>query len=316
MENIIIIGSGPAGLAGAIYSSRSQLNPLVIEGITPGGQLMITSHVENYPGFEEPILGPELMNHFRKHAVKYGTRIEAGNVKSIKKTDEYVEIVTENKTYQSKTVLIATGSQAKWLGIESEARLTGKGVSACATCDGFFFKDKVVAVIGGGDSACEEASYLTRFASKVTIIHRNGELRASKYMQERVKSNPKIDYIFNTQVTEILGTEKVVGLKLSNGSELTLDGVFVAIGHAPATAFLVNSGVLFDEKGYIFTTERVRFEKVDCDKKEFATDFRYMTSIEGIFAAGDCVDHVYKQAGTAVGMGIGAVIEIEKYLAK
>lgn len=316
MEELIIIGSGPAGLSAAIYASRAMMKPLLIEGI-PGGQLMITSEVENYPGFEAGILGPQLMDQFRKQALKFGTRFETGMVTDVKKEGNVINVFVGQKRYQTKSLLVATGADAKWLGLESEKRLMGKGVSACATCDGFFFKDKVVAVVGGGDSAMEESLYLTKFASKVYVIHRKSEFRASKIMQKRVLDNPKIEVVWNAQVVEVLGDQKVEGIRLEvDGSEkeLSVDGLFVAIGHNPSTKFLLNSGVLLDEKGYIYTTERVRFEKLKDLMEKFPSNFKYMTNIDGIFASGDCVDSVYRQAGTAVGMGIGAQIEIESYL--
>lgn len=315
MEKLVIIGSGPAGLSAAIYGARAMLNPLVIEG-TPGGQLMLTSDVENYPGYELPILGPALMDQFRKQALRFGTRIKSSNVVDVKKEGHLVVIQCEDgEIIETESLLVATGADAKWLGLESEQRLRGKGVSACATCDGFFFKGKKVVVIGGGDSAMEEATYLTKFASKVTIAHRRDQFRASKIMQEKVFKNEKIDIMYNSEVVEVLGSEKVTGVKvIKDGSHQVIDtdGVFLAIGHTPATGFMKKSGVILDEKGYIVTLEQAKFS--DQDSTKYPLKYRYSTNIEGIFAAGDCVDHEYRQAVTAAGMAVSAVLEVEKYL--
>lgn len=316
MENIVIIGSGPAGLSAGVYASRAMLNPLIIEGISSGGQLMLTSEVENYPGIDNPILGPKLIEQFRNHALKFGSRLMNVNVEKLEKTDSKIILIcSDGSKIETKSVLITTGADAKWLGLESEQRLRGKGVSACATCDGFFFKDKRVAVVGGGDSAMEEALYLTKFASEVTIIHRRESFRASKIMQERVMNNSKIKVLFNTEVKEVLGTEKVEGLLLLNNgveSKLELEGLFIAIGHIPSTKFLENSGVKLDEKGYIITREsNLLFHNLDIS---FPNNYRYSTSLEGVFAAGDCVDFEFRQAVTAAGMAVGAVLEIEKFL--
>lgn len=243
---------------------------------------------------------PDLMLAFRKQAEKFGTKFVAGKINSL-------------NDIKAKAIIITTGAKAKWLGIESEQRLRGKGVSACATCDAFFFKNKIVAVVGGGDAALEEANFLTKFASKVYVIHRRDQFRASKFMQDRALSNPKIEPIYNEEILEVLGTDKVEGLKLKNRN-LVVDGLFLGIGHEPETGFLKNSGVLLDEKGYILTTERVRFENKAELFNKFNLQYRYATSVPGIFAAGDCVDHVYRQAGTAVGMAIAAELEVEKYL--
>lgn len=323
IEKIVVIGGGPAGLAAALYAARAQLNPLVIEGFPAGGQLTLTSEVENYPGFPQGIMGPELIKAFRDQTERFNTRFISENVVSVVKEDRIFTIKTHSgATYQSETVLVTTGADAKWLGLENEQRLRGKGVSACATCDGFFFKEKIVAVIGGGDSAMEESTYLTRFASKVYLIHRRDEFRASKIMQERVKSNPKIEIIYNTEVVDVLGQDLVEGLKLettqSDGSkkesEIKVDGIFLAIGHIPTTSFLKETGVALDEKGYIYTSDRVALEQNKGLIPKFNLNFRYGTNIEGLFAAGDCTDFQYRQAGTAVGMGIAAELEIEKYL--
>lgn len=317
MEKLIIIGGGVAGYSAGIYAGRALLSPTLIEGI-PGGQLALTSDVENYPGFDNPILGPVLMSTFKNQAIKMGTKIINDKVVEIKSENNFHTVVLESgKELQTKAVLVATGADAKWLGLESEQKLRGKGVSACATCDGPFFKDKHVVVVGGGDSAMEESNYLSRFASKVTLVHRRGEFRASKIMQEKVKNNPKVEILLNSEIKEVLGSEKVEGvLLLSNGKEIKIecDGVFLAIGHEPSTKFLANSPVLMDEKGYILTKERVFFESFDDLKNKYELPYRYSTNVNGIFAAGDCADFIYKQAGTASGMAIAAVLEIEKYL--
>lgn len=313
IENVIIIGGGPAGLAAAIYNARAGLKPLLFAGSLPGGQLTLTSEVENYPGFES-ILGPELVQKMREQAIKFGTRIIDENVMKVDFSKRPFMTNLSNGSYKSNSVLIATGAKALWLGLESETRLRGKGVSACATCDGFFFKGKTVSVVGGGDTALEEALTLTKFASKVYIIHRRNEFRASKIMQERVLTNSKVEVIYNAVVEEIIGEKKVGGIKIkildprsqildkiqnikhlsSNIYHLTIDGVFIAIGHKPDTD-IFKGKVELDQKGYIVTKQSV-------------------TSVKGVFAAGDCVDHIYRQAATAVGMGVAAALEIEKYL--
>ncbi len=352
IENVIIIGGGPAGLAAAIYLARADLNPLVIAGSPPGGQLTLTSEVENYPGFES-ILGPELVQKMRDQAKKFGTRFLDENVLKVDLTNESNKTnlthltYTTNKTYESKSIIIATGAKALWLNLPSETRLRGKGVSACATCDGFFFKEKIVAVVGGGDTAMEEALTLTKFAKKVYIIHRRDFFRASKIMQERVgvgharpvQKNPKIEIIWNAAVEEIIGEKHVEGIKIKNvgvgrdrpEQEIKLDGVFVAIGHKPDTDLFVGK-IDLDVKGYIMTSARKAMEiaplfhgsiveektmkQFDNETmRKFNFDYQSGTSVKGVFAAGDCVDHVYKQAATAVGMGVAAALEVEKYLA-
>lgn len=296
-ENVIIIGGGPAGLAAAIYNARADLKPLVLAGSPPGGQLTLTSEVENYPGFEA-IMGPELIDKMRKHALKFGTRIVDKNVLKVDFSKRPFKIFTTDETYEAKSVIITTGAKALWLGLESETRLRGKGISACATCDGFFFRNKVVGVVGGGDTAMEEASTLTKFASKVIVIHRRNEFRASKIMQDRVLNNPKIEVIWNTAVEEVLGESRVEGVRLKNNegktSELKLDGLFIAIGHKPDTEIFKDQ-IELDKKGYIVVKQS-------------------MTSVPGVFAGGDCVDHIYKQAATAVGMGVAAALDAERWL--
>lgn len=291
IENVIIIGGGPAGLSAGIYLARADLKPLIFAGSPPGGQLTLTSEVENYPGFES-ILGSELIEKMRNQAIKFGARI----------IDENVKTVDFSK---AKSTIIATGAKAIWLGLESETRLRGKGVSACATCDGFFFREKTVAVIGGGDTALEEALTLTKFAKKVYIIHRRDFFRASKIMQERVLKNEKIEIIWNATVEEILGENHVeeVKYKISNIKSqinnkyqiLKLEGVFVAIGHKPDTD-LFKGKVELDERGYVKIFERRQ------------------TSVKGVFVAGDCADPYYRQAITSAGTGVEAALEVEKYL--
>ncbi len=327
IENIIIIGGGPAGLAAAVYNSRADLKPLVIAGSPPGGQLILTSDVENYPGFES-ILGPDLIVKMRSHAQKFGTRFIDDNVKSVDFSKEpFMLSLSTGKTIHTQSVLIATGASALWLGLENEQRLRGRGVSACATCDGFFFRDKVVAVVGGGDTAMEESLTLTKFASKVYVLHRRGEFRASKIMQKRVLESPKIEIKWNTAVEDVLGQDKVEGLQLKDlktkqiTKNFPIDGLFLAIGHKPDTEFLKESGVLLDKRGYIKTTGWTAWEvkkepTLNSQLSTFNFHYQYTTSVDGIFAAGDCVDYVYRQAGTAVGMGIAAALEAERWLAE
>ena len=320
MKNIVIIGGGPAGLSAAIYASRALLSPLVIEGQVPGGQLTLTTEVENYPGFAKGILGTQLMAEFREQAKRFGTEFITDSVVSIKRENKAILVKLKDQTIETKAVLIATGANAKWLGLEAETRLRGKGISACATCDGFFFKEKVVAVIGGGDSAMEEANFLTKFAKKVYLVHRRDQFRASKIMQERLFANPKIEIVYNAKIKEILGEDKLTGLVLEVDEQiraLNLHGMFVAIGHSPATSFLQGSGVELDAKGYIYTSNRVAVDsqkKLVIPKGKFDPNYNYLTSVPGIFAAGDCVDYQYRQATVAVGMGVAAELEVEKYL--
>jgi thioredoxin reductase (NADPH) len=290
IENVVVIGGGMAGLSASIYLARANLKPLLFAGSPPGGQLTLTSEVENYPGYES-ILGAELISKIRNQAVKLGTRVIDENILNINLSKEPF-IVGNN--LQTKAIIIATGAKALWLNLPSEQRLRGKGVSACATCDGFFFKNKVVAVIGGGDTALEEALTLTKFAQKVYLIHRRDFFRASKIMQERVFSNKKIEVIWNAAVEEILGENRVEGIKLKSKT-LKLDGVFVAIGHKPDTD-LFKGKVQLDERGYIKLIER------------------RSTSVKGVFAAGDCADPYYRQAVTAAGTGVEAALEVENYL--
>jgi len=319
IHKVIIVGGGPAGLSAALYTARAGLTPLVFAGSPPGGQLMLTTEVENFPGYEE-IMGPDLIQTLRKQTLKFGAKIFDDNVKELITSSYPFTIKTAKKEYSTKAVIIATGAQAIWLGLPSETKLRGRGVSACATCDGFFFKEKDVAVVGGGDTAMEEAQTLTKFAKKVYLIHRKDSFRASKIMQARVKKNPQIELIMNATVVEVLGEQKVEGviLKIQNPKskiqKLEVDGVFVAIGHKPDTAVFKDK-VLVDEKGYIMTSGIAALVKFQNPNAKFQTDafnpqFQSMTSVPGVFAAGDCVDHIYKQAGTAAGMGIASALDL------
>jgi thioredoxin reductase (NADPH) len=302
VRDLIIIGSGPAGYTAAIYSSRANLSPLLFEGMQPGGQLTITSEVENYPGYPEGVMGPKMMEDFKAQAARYGTEIVFEQVTKVDFSKRPFTLWTDFSEYHAKAVIVCTGASAKLLGLESETRLMGHGVSACATCDGSFFKNKSVMVVGGGDTAMEEANYLTRMCGKVTIVHRREEFRASKIMLERARRNPKIDWLLHKEVDEILATEKgkvnAVRLRDTRSGEMDVvptDGLFVAIGHRPNTA--VFEGLLaMDETGYL---------KVH--------DGTY-TSVEGVFAAGDVCDKVYRQAVTAAGMGCMAAIDAERWL--
>jgi len=305
MNNVIIIGSGPAGWTAAIYASRADLKRLLFEGGEPGGQLMTTTDVENFPGFPKGVQGPELMQVMKEQAARFGTEIISAHVDKLEKTADGFEVTAAEKTYQTKTVIISTGATARRLGLESEKELYGKGVSACATCDGFFFKGKKVIVVGGGDSAIEEASFLARFADKVYIVHRRNELRASKIMQERMKKNEKIEMIWNTVVDDILGKEvdHVTGVRLKDSTtgelrDMEIDGVFAAIGHKPNVG-LVKDLVDLDEKNYV--------------KTSFGTA---QTNVPGLFACGDVQDSRYRQAITAAGSGCMAALDAEKYLSK
>ena len=305
-HNVIIIGSGPAGFTAALYAARANLKPLLFEGLTkggqPGGQLMLTTDVENYPGFPEGILGPEMMELFRKQAARFGTELIQQDVSSVDFSKTPFKVTSEGKDYSAKSVIISTGASANWLGIPSEKALQGHGVSACATCDGFFFKGKDVIVVGGGDSAVEEATFLTKFATKVTIVHRRDALRASKIMQDRAHSNKKIDFIWNTAVEEIKdpAQKKVTAVVLKNlksgaVSEKKADGVFMAIGHTPNSELFKNQ-IELDVKGYI---------KVHDGS---------LTSVAGVFACGDVQDFKYRQAVTAAGSGCMAALDAERYL--
>tara|TARA_B100001123_G_scaffold445025_1_gene595517 strand:- start:552 stop:1481 length:930 start_codon:yes stop_codon:yes gene_type:complete len=302
-RKVIIIGSGPAGLTAALYTARANLKPLVFEGNQPGGQLTITTDVENYPGFPDGIMGPDLMESFRKQAVRFGAECHFKNVTKVDLNKKPYKIWVGDETFNTESLIIATGASAKMLGLDSERVLMGYGVSACATCDGFFFKDKKVLVVGGGDSAMEEATYLTKFASEVVIIHRRDKFRASKIMIDRTMSNPKISVLWNKTINEILGSQEkgVNGVLLKDtisgeSNEEVCDGVFMAIGHKPNTDLF--SGVLdMDKFGYLKT-------------KDGSTE----TNLEGIFACGDVQDNIYRQAVTAAGTGCMSAIDAERYL--
>ena len=305
MEKVIIIGTGCAGWTSAIYTGRANLSPLVLAGDQPGGQLTTTTEVENYPGFPSGIMGPELMMHMQEQATKFGARVEYKKVDSVQKKEHGFSIVCGDQEYESETVIVATGAAPRHLGLEGEQKLIGHGLTSCATCDGAFYRDVPVAVIGGGDSACEEATFLTRFASKVYLIHRRDELRASKIMADRALENEKIEPVWDSQVTEYLTDEdgemragKVLNLKTNEEKELDLKCVFVAIGHVPNAKFL-DGLVDTDENGYIIQVP-------GCTK----------TNVEGLFAAGDVAEHVYRQAITAAGDGCKAALEAERYLAE
>lgn len=306
--DVIIIGSGPAGYTAALYASRAFLKTLLLSGIQPGGQLTTTTEVDNYPGFPKGILGPQLMMDMKTQVERFGAHIKSEIVTSVKKQSEREFVVsTESGSYTGKTVIIATGASAMYLGLPSETKLAGKGVSACATCDGFFFRGKDVVVVGGGDTAMEEATFLTTFATKVTIIHRREEFRASAIMLDRARKNPKIAFLTNKVVEEILGETSVTGVRLKDAktgevSTINTQGFFLAIGHKPNTEFLKET-LQLDEKGYV---------KV----KRTATPLEPQTetSVEGIFAAGDCVDPRYRQAIVAAGQGCMAAMDAQKYL--
>jgi thioredoxin reductase (NADPH) len=299
---VIIIGSGPAGYTAAVYAARAQLNPLVFEGVQFGGALMTTTEVENYPGFKDGITGPELMEQMREQALRFGADLRMEDVDDVSLDGPIKTVNVGDETYQARSVILAMGAAARQLDVPGEMERIGTGVSTCATCDGFFFRDQDIAVIGGGDSAMEEATFLTRFARSVTLIHRRDEFRASKIMLERAKANPKITFLPNTAVTEVEGEPKVTGVRLRDTvtgeeSKLAVTGVFVAIGHDPRSG-LVRGKVELDDEGYV-------------QVKGHTTS----TSIDGVFACGDLVDHTYRQAITAAGSGCSAAIDAERWLA-
>jgi thioredoxin reductase (NADPH) len=300
IRDVVIVGAGPAGLTAAIYTARANLAPLMIEGIEAGGQLMLTTEVENYPGFVDGIMGPELMESMRKQSQRFGTEILTENVTSVDLSERPFKVSTASATHLANSIIISTGAKARMLDIPGERELLGHGVSTCATCDGFFFRDQELLVVGGGDSAIEEATFLTKFASKVTVVHRRDSLRASKIMQDRAKSNPKIEFVWDTVLTEVTGNGKVTGAKTKNlktgeEGELSAGGIFVAIGHIPNTSLF--EGKLDLIEGYIRTQPGST-----------------ATSVEGVFAAGDVVDYKYRQAITAAGMGCQAAIDAERWL--
>lgn len=321
-ENIVIIGGGPSGLSAAVYASRAGLKPIVFAGSPPGGQLMLTTEVENYPGHLS-ILGPELVESLRKQAKQFGTEIVDENVISLDQDKNNIfSIKSDSKLYKARSLIIATGAKAIWLGLESEQKLRGRGVSACATCDGFFFRDKDVAVVGGGDSALEEAQTIANFAKKVYLIHRRDDFKASKIMVGRAHKNEKIEFILENEVDQVLGENKVEGIILKNvhknSRKLEIDGLFVAIGHKPDTD-LFKELVVVDKKGYIVTTATYALSLMEEKVKKinkYDAQYQTMTSRAGIFAGGDCVDKFYRQAGTAAGMGIAAALDAERWLMK
>jgi len=300
-RNVVVIGSGPAGYTAALYAARADLEPLVLKGLDAGGQLMLTTEVENYPGFADGVMGPELMDQMEKQAQRFGAEILAVSVTEVDLSARPFLIKAGDQTWGARTVIVATGATARWLDIPGEAQLRGRGVSACATCDGFFFRDRELIVVGGGDTAAEEALFLTKFASKVTLVHRRDELRASKVMQDRVFAHEKIEVVWDTVLEEILGDDAVTGVRVRNvqtGAEHTIatDGVFVAIGHDPATE-LFGDQLAVDDEGYLVVDEP-------------STE----TSVPGVFAAGDVTDHTYRQAVTAAGQGCKAAIDAERFL--
>jgi thioredoxin reductase (NADPH) len=308
VRDVIIIGSGPAGLTAAVYTARANLAPLLIEGEPsstsdqPGGQLMLTTEVENFPGFPQGIMGPELMMGMREQALRFGTEIITEKVTRVDLSERPFKVWVRDTLYRANSVIVSTGAQSLMLGLEAEERLIGHGLSTCATCDGFFFRGQEIAVVGGGDSAVEEATFLTKFADKVTLIHRRDELRASKIMQDRAMANPKIEFLWNNQVTEIMGDEVVTGIGLTNtvtGEHTTLavTGLFVAIGHRPNTDLFVGQLDMEPDSGYLITKP----------------DSSY-TNVEGVFACGDVQDHTYRQAITAAGSGCMAAIDAERWL--
>jgi len=304
MKNVIIIGSGPAGYTAALYTARANLKPLMFAGgppEMPGGQLMLTTEVENFPGFPEGVMGPVLMDNMRKQAERFGTEIIGELVEEVTLKPHAHQVVVNGVSHEARALIVATGAKARMLGLENEERLIGRGVSTCATCDGAFYRDRDIVLVGGGDSAVEEACFLTRFASKVSLVHRRDELRASKIMQDRARSNPKIEIVWDTVLTDVLGEDAVVGVGTKNvktgaEGEIACAGVFVAIGHDPQTSLFQNKLAL-DENGYI-------------EVQGVST----RTSVEGVFAAGDVVDHTYRQAVTAAAMGCKAALDTERYL--
>lgn len=299
-RDVIIIGSGPAGLTAAIYTARANLRPLMFEGYQPGGQLMTTTEVENYPGFRDGIMGPDLMVEMRAQAERFGTEIVTKNVERVDLSASPFGVWVEGEEHRARTVIVSTGAQSKLIGIPGESELMGRGVSTCATCDGAFFRNKRIGVVGGGDSAMEEANFLTRFGSKVFVFHRRDTLRASKIMQDRAMANPKIEFVWNAAVTACLGEKSLERVQVENTvngevTEMELDALFIAIGHTPTTAFLEGQ-LATDENGYLVTGPGSR------------------TSVPGVFACGDCQDHVYRQAITAAGTGCMAAIDAERWL--
>jgi thioredoxin reductase (NADPH) len=301
VRNVIVLGSGPAGFTAALYAARADLEPLVLKGLEAGGQLMLTTEVENYPGFADGIMGPELMDQMEKQAQRFGAEILAVHVTEVDLTSRPFVVKAGDQVWRARTVIVATGATARWLGVPGEEKLRGRGVSACATCDGFFFRDRELVVVGGGDTAMEEAMFLTKFASKVTVVHRRDRFRASKVMQDRLFANEKVEVVWNSVVDEILGDDAVTGVVLrdvGSGETRTLatDGVFMAIGHDPTTG-LFRGQLDVDENGYLVVGEPTA-----------------ATNVPGVFAAGDVTDHTYRQAVTAAGQGCKAAIDAERFL--
>jgi thioredoxin reductase (NADPH) len=301
VRDVIVIGSGPAGFTAALYAARADLSPLVLKGLDAGGQLMLTTDVENYPGFADGLLGPELMDQMEKQAARFGAEILPVHVTSVDLAERPFTVAAGDQRWRARALIVATGATARWLGVPGEEKLRGRGVSACATCDGFFFRDRELVVVGGGDTAMEEATFLTKFASKVTIVHRRGEFRASKVMAARALDHPKVEVLWDTTVEEVVGDDAVTGVTLRDvpsgeTRSFAADGVFVAIGHDPNTSLFAGQLEL-DDAGYVQVAEP-----------------RTATSVAGVFAAGDVTDRVYRQAVTAAGQGCKAAIDAERFL--
>lgn len=316
VSDIVVVGSGPAGLTAAIYAVRGGAKTTVLAGTRWGGQLMLTTEVENFPGFSQGIKGPQLMAEMKAQAERLGVTIVTRDVTDVDFSKRPFQLVADGKAYLAKAVVVATGAVDRWLGVTGEAKLIGRGVSSCAPCDAAFFKDRKVMVVGGGDTAMEEASVLLKFASEVTIVHRRDQFRASKTMQERVLGNPKVKTILNSQVLEVLGTDKVTGVKLltqGTESEMPIEGVFVAIGHDPATKIFAGK-LEMDEKGYIKKVQNPKFATLNEKGETIGNSYQMMTNVEGVFVAGDVHDFHYRQAVTAAGYGCAAALEAAKWL--